>query len=118
MSPLLKPQKRRPPISGCQINDIEGERQENTWRGSQLDVENIVMVPSSSPLARTFPSGENSKAATDSFSPVMVVSCSYRRIGKGVKDGVLTVFTRVSHAIRVYRQAGQYIRSTVQPSRW
>ena len=93
MSPLLNPQKRRPPTPGCQTNDVDGEIQEKTWRGSQLNVENVVTVPSSSPLARTFPSGENSKAETDSFSPVIVVSCSYGRIGKGVKDRVW-----VSHA--------------------
>lgn len=79
----------RPPILGCQTNDVEGERQENLWRGCQLNVENIVMMPSSDPLARTFPSGENSKAATDSSSPVMVVSRSYRRVDMGVKGKAL-----------------------------
>lgn len=54
-----------------------------TWRRFQLSVEKIVMDPSSHVLARAFPSGENSKAVTDSFSPVRVVSYSYRRAGMG-----------------------------------
>lgn len=59
---------------GCQINDVEGETVTNVWRDFQSSVENIVMEPSSHPLARAVPSGENSKTVIDSSSPVMVVS--------------------------------------------
>lgn len=77
MSPLLKPQKSRPLIQGCQITDVEGETSMKTWRRFQLNVEKIMIDPSSHALARDFPSGENSKAVTDSFGPVRVVSYSY-----------------------------------------
>jgi len=86
MSPLLKPQKRRPLIRGCHVKDVEGETSMNIWRGFQLNVEKIEMDPSSHALARDFPSGENSKAAIDSFSPVRVVSYSYRRVDMRKKD--------------------------------
>jgi hypothetical protein len=58
----------------------------NVRRGFQSKVENIVTEPSSHPLARTFPSGENSKAEIVSFSPAMVVSRSYRRADMGALD--------------------------------
>lgn len=76
-SPFPNPQKRRPSTRGCQTNDVEGETSTKVCRGFQSNVENTVIEPSSHPQARTFPPGENSKTETESFSPAMVVSCSY-----------------------------------------
>lgn len=51
-----------------------------------MNVENNVTEPSSLPLARTFPSGENSRAEIDPFRPVIVVSGPYGCADMGVED--------------------------------
>jgi hypothetical protein len=87
-SPLLKPQKRKPSTRGCQTNEVEGETSTNVWRGFQSNVENNVSEPSSYPLARIFPSGENSKAETDLFRSEMVVSSPYLHIDMGERTKI------------------------------
>ena len=77
MSPLLNPQKMRPLKMGCQAKDVSGDTSTNCRISFQSSVEKIKRSPSSLPLAKNLPSGENSIAVTDSSGPLSVVSWRY-----------------------------------------
>jgi len=68
---------------GCQVKDVGDDASINRRVGFQSSVEKTKTTPSSLPLAKNFPFGENSITVTDASWLLSVVSWRYGSLFMG-----------------------------------
>jgi hypothetical protein len=76
-SPLWCPQNRRYRLPTYHFTTEIGEASIKLPKDTQEDVEKISTTPFLAPLARNFPSGENSKATMEEVCPLRIASVEY-----------------------------------------